>query len=137
VRKSFARQTVMATFGAELSRVAPGAVEILFPYREALTQQHGFLHAGAVATIADSACGYAALTLMPPDTAVLTTEFKVNLMAPAAGESFIARARVVKAGKTLTVSMGEVFAVNHGEEKLILLMVATNMTVRDRPGLAD
>jgi uncharacterized protein (TIGR00369 family) len=137
VRASFARQKLIQLLAGTLERVAPGEVDIRLPFRPELTQQHGFLHAGAVTAIADSACGYAALTLMPAGTAVLTTEFKVNLMAPAAGESFMARARVVKAGKTLTVSIGEVFAVNHGEEKLILLMVATNMTIRDRPDLAD
>ena len=137
VRRSFERQSLMRHLGATLEHVAPGEVAIRLPFRPALTQQHGFFHAGAMTSIVDSACGYSALTLMPPGAAVLTTEFKVNLMAPGDGESVVARARVVKAGKTLTVSIGEVFAVKGGEERLILLMVATNMTVRDRPGLTD
>ena len=135
VRASFARQRMMQLLGATLERVAPGEVDIRLRFRDELTQQHGFLHAGAMTTIADSACGYSALTLMPPGAAVLTTEFKVNLLAPGAGEAMVARARVVKAGKTLTVSIGEVFAVGGAEEKLVLLMVATNMTLRDRAGL--
>jgi uncharacterized protein (TIGR00369 family) len=117
--------------------VAPGEVEIRLPFREDLTQQHGFLHAGALTTIADSACGYAALTLMPAGTAVLTAEFKVNLLAPGEGEAVVARGRVLKAGRTLTVCSADVFAVRGGEEKLVVTMLATIMTVRDRPGLVD
>jgi uncharacterized protein (TIGR00369 family) len=112
-------------------------VEIRLPFREDLTQQHGFLHAGAMTTIADSACGYAALTLMPPGTAVLTAEFKVNLLAPGEGETVVARGRVLKAGRTLTVCAADVLAVRGGEEKLVVTMLATIMTVRDRPGLVD
>ncbi len=137
VRSSFASQRVMALLGATLERVAPGEVEIRLPFRDALTQQHGFLHAGVMTTVADSACGYSALSLMAPGEAVLTTEFKVNLLAPGAGEAIVARARVVKAGRTLTVSLAEVFAVERGREKLVLLMTATNMALRDRPGLKD
>lgn len=137
IRASFARQTVMGLLGASLERVAPGAVEIRLPFREDLAQQHGFFHAGVMATVADSACGYSALSLMPAGSAVLTAEFKVNLLAPGSGESVVARARVVKAGRTLTVSIAEVFAVDGGKEKLVALMVASNMAVRDRPGLAD
>jgi uncharacterized protein (TIGR00369 family) len=137
VRASFARQTVMSTIGATLHRVAPGEVEIRLPFGAHITQQHGFLHAGVVTTIVDSACGYAALTLMPPGAAVLSVEFKVNLLAPAEGESFVARGRVLKAGRTITVSAGDVLALRGGEEKLVATMLATMMTVRDRPGLAD
>ena len=137
IRKSFARQTVMTLLGATLERVAPGEVEVRLPFREDLAQQHGFFHAGVMTTVADSACGYSALSLMPPGVAVLTAEFKVNLLAPGAGESVVARARVVKAGRTLTVSTAEIFAVEGANEKLVAFMVATNMAVRDRPGLAD
>jgi uncharacterized protein (TIGR00369 family) len=137
VRESFAKQRFMTALGATLARVAPGEVEISLPFREELTQQHGFLHAGVMTTIADSACGYAALTLMPPGTAVLTVEFKVNLLAPGEGETVVARGRVLKAGRTLTVCSADVFAVRGGEEKLVVTMLATIMTVRDRPGLVD
>jgi uncharacterized protein (TIGR00369 family) len=137
VRESFAKQRFMSTLGATLERVAPGEVEIRLPFRDDLTQQHGFLHAGVMTTIADSACGYAALTLMPPGTAVLTAEFKVNLLAPGEGDAVVARGRVLKAGRTLTVCSADVFAVRGGEEKLVLTMLATMMTVRDRPGLVD
>ena len=136
VRKSFARQTVMATFGAELSRVAPGAVEILFPYREALTQQHGFLHAGILATMLDSACGYAAFSLMPADAAVLSVEFKINLLAPAAGERFAARARVIRPGRTVTVCEAGGWAIQGSGEKRVAHMVGTMMCVRDNPSLS-
>jgi uncharacterized protein (TIGR00369 family) len=137
VRQSFGKQRFMTALGATLERVAPGEVEIRLPFRADLTQQHGFLHAGAMTTIGDSACGYAALTLMPPGTAVLTVEFKVNLLAPGEGETVVARGRVLKAGRTLTVCAADVFAVRGGEEKLVLTMLATIMTVRDRPGLVD
>ena len=137
VRRSFGRQRFMATLGAALERVAPGEVDIRLPFRDELTQQHGFLHAGAVTSVVDSACGYAALTLMPPGAAVLTVEFKVNLLAPAQGEGFVARARVLKAGRTVTVCQGQVFALQGGEERLVAAMTATLMAVRDRPGLLD
>lgn len=137
VRASFARQAMMTTLGATLERVAPGEVDLRLPFRADLTQQHGFLHAGAMTTAVDSACGYAALTLMPAGAAVLTVEFKVNLVAPGKGESFVARGRVLKAGRTLTTCAGDVFSSAGGEERLVLTMLATMMTVRDRPGLAD
>jgi uncharacterized protein (TIGR00369 family) len=137
VRASFARQSVMTLLGASLERVAPGEVDIRLPFRADLTQQHGFLHAGVTTTIADSACGYAAFTLMPPAAAVLTVEFKVNLMAPAAGETFLARGRVVRAGRTLTICSGDVFAVEGTDEKHVLTMLATVMTVQNRSGLSD
>ncbi|GEJ59236.1 PaaI family thioesterase [Anaeromyxobacter diazotrophicus] len=137
VRASFARQAMMATLGATLERVAPGEVDLRLPFRADLTQQHGFLHAGAMTAVADSACGYAALTLMPADAAVLTVEFKVNLLAPGKGESFVARGRVLKAGRTLTTCAGDVFASAGSEERLVLTMLATMMAVRDRAGLAD
>lgn len=135
VRTSFARQQVMRTVGAALTKVAPGAVEIELPYREDLTQQHGFLHAGIVTTIVDSACGYAAFSLMPADAAVLTIEYKVNFVAPAAGERMIARGRVVKPGRTATVCAGDVFAVVDGQERLVATMLATMIMLRERADL--
>jgi len=134
-RASFGRQEVMRTIGAMLTRVAAGEVEITLPFRNNLTQQHGFMHAGIVSTIADSACGYAAYTLMPADAAVLTIEYKVNLVAPAVGERLIARARVTKAGRTVTVCACDVFALRDGQEKMVATMLNTLMTVRDRPEL--
>ena len=100
VKTSFAKQTVMTSIGAELTKVGPGFCEISLPYKIELTQQNGFLHAGIVTTIADSACGYAAYSLMPANSDVLSVEFKVNLMRPAKGKSFIAVAEVLKPGKT-------------------------------------
>ena len=105
VRDSFARQRAMATIGAELTRVTPGVVEIELPFDEALTQQHGFLHAGVISTALDSACGYAAYSLMPAGAAVLTIEFKVNLLAPGRGERFLFRGSVTKPGRTMTGTM--------------------------------
>ncbi len=137
VTRSFARQGIMATLGATLERVAPGEVEIALPVGPAVSQQHGFAHAGAVATIADSAAGYAALTLMPAGVGVLTAEFKINLMAPAAGERLVATGRVVKAGRTLTVAQGEVHAEAGGERRLVALLTATLMAVEGRSGISD
>ena len=135
VRESFEKQQVMRTFGASLTRVAPGEVDIELPYRADLTQQHGFLHAGVVTTVLDSACGYAAFSVMPPDVAVLTVEYKINLLRPAQGERMVARARVVRAGKTLTVCAGDVFAVAGGAEKVVATMLATVASVPERDGL--
>lgn len=136
VRASFERQRFMATIGATLTRVEPGEVEIELEHREDLVQQHGFLHAGVLATAADSACGYAALTLMPIGAAVLSVEFKVNMLAPAAGTRFLARGRVIKPGRTITVVWGEVVSVDGDEEKLVTTMVGTMMRVEGR-GIAD
>ena len=135
VRASFARQRVMQTIGARLVRVSPGEVEIALPFREDLTQQHGFLHAGVVSTIADSACGYAAYSLMPSDAAVLTIEYKVNFLSPAQGDRMIARARVTKAGRTVTVCTCDVMIVKDGREQIVATMLNTLMTVREREGL--
>jgi uncharacterized protein (TIGR00369 family) len=135
VRASFARQRVMETIGASMSRVEPGAVEITLPYRDDLTQQHGFIHAGIVATILDSACGYAAFSRMPPEMAVLTVEYKINLLRPAKGNRLIARARVVRSGKTLTVCAGDAFAETDGAETVIATMLATVMAVEQRDDL--
>ena len=135
VRDSFARQKVMATIGACLTKVSPGAVEIELPFRDDLTQQHGFLHAGIVTAIVDSACGYAAMTLMPVDATVLTIEYKVNFVSPAVGKRMIARGHVTKPGRTVTVCAGDVFALSDGDEKLVATMLATMMTVRARGDL--
>jgi uncharacterized protein (TIGR00369 family) len=137
VRASFARQPMMETIGARLERVAPGEVDIRVPFRVALSQHHGFLHAGAITTAVDTACGYAALTLMPAGAGVLSIEFKVNLLAPGQGEAIVARGRVVKPGRTITVCTGDVFAVVEGAEKLVATMTATMMTVQGRPGIVD
>lgn len=127
----------MRTLGASLIDIAPGAVEIALAPSPAVAQQHGFVHAGAVAAIADTAAGYAALSLMPPGAGVLTTEFKINLVAPAAGERIVARGRVIKAGRTLTLAQAEVFAESAGKEKLVALLTATLMAVEGRDGVAD
>lgn len=129
VRESFARQTALATLGATMERVAPGEVVISMPYHADLAQQHGFLHAGIITTIVDSACGYAALTLMPVGAEVPTVEYKVNFLAPAEGERFTAVGRVVKPGRTLSVCLGEVSAVNGGRERTIVTMLATMIRV--------
>ena len=136
VRASFRKQRVMETIGARLARVAPGEVDVELPFREDLTQQHGFLHAGIVGTVMDSAAGYAAFTLMPADAGVLSIEFKVNLLAPARGERVIARARVVRAGRTITVCAADAFAVQDGAERHVSSMTATMMTITGREGVA-
>jgi uncharacterized protein (TIGR00369 family) len=130
IKQSFAKQTIMGLIGAKLTRVEPGIVEITLPYRADLAQQHGYLHAGIVTTIADSACGYAAYSLMPPDSEVLSVEFKVNLLRPAKGEMFLASAEVVKSGKTLTVVRADVFSFNQTEQRtLIATMLGTMICV--------
>lgn len=129
VRASFGRQAVMATLGATLAKVEPGLVDIALPWRDDLTQQGGVLHAGIVAAVLDSACGYAAFTLMPEDSDVVSVEFKLNLLAPAKGERIVARARVRKAGRTLTVCDADGFAVTGAEEKLVATMTGTMMRI--------
>lgn len=133
VRDSFAAQQLMATIGARLTRVAAGEIEIRVPFRPDLTQQHGFLHAGVVTSALDSACGYAAFSLMPGDAGVLTVEFKTNFLAPARGEELIARGRVVRAGRTITVCEAEAFMLTAGAETSVATMLATILTVRNRP----
>ena len=135
VRASFARQIFMATLGARLTSVEPGQVTIELPFRPDLTQQHGFLHAGVVTSLVDSACGYAALSVMEPGAAVLSVEFKVNLLKPATGTLFRATGKVIRAGRTLTVCSGELEALGQ-PPALVAVMQATMMTVRDQP-LAD
>jgi len=128
IKQSFAKQTIMGLIGAQLTRVEPGIIEIALPYRADLAQQHGYLHAGIVTTIADSACGYAAYSLMPANSEVLSVEFKVNLLLPAKGEMFLASAEVVKSGKTLTVVRADVFSLGQeGERTLIATMLGTMM----------
>jgi uncharacterized protein (TIGR00369 family) len=119
----------MTAIGATLRSVAPGAVEIELPYRADLCQQDGFLHAGIVTTICDSACGYAAYTLMPVGARVLSVEFKINFLAPAVGDRFIARGAVARSGRTVTVCTGEVVALAQDAERVIALMQATMMAV--------
>ena len=135
VRASFERQGAMATLGASLASVEPGRVVIELPWSQPLTQQHGFLHAGMVATALDSACGYAGFTLMPVDAAVLTIEFKINLLAPAKGERFRMEGLVLKPGRTITVTEGRAYAIDGGKEKLIASMNATLMAVVGRDGI--
>lgn len=134
VRASFGKQRFMATIGATIERVAPGEVDIALAFDEAVTQQHGFVHAGALATVADSACGYAALSMMPGDAAVMSVEFKINMLAPAEGPRLVARGRVVRSGRTLTVCRADVFSVKPDGEKLVATMQGTMMAVRGRGG---
>ena len=134
VADSFARQPIMKLIGARLSLVEPGVVEITLPYRDDLLQQNGYLHAGIITTIADSACGYAAYTLMPAGSNVLSVEFKVNLLRPAQGETFVARAEVIKAGKTLTVVRADVFAINKTEERRLVATMQGTMICTSAPG---
>ena len=127
VNDSFARQSIMSLIDARLTRVEPGQVDITLPFRGDLTQQNGYLHAGVITTIADSACGYAAYSLMPPNSEVLSIEFKINLLRPGKGESFVARAEVIRPGKTVTAVRADVFAVNLGNELLIATLQGTMM----------
>jgi len=137
IRTSFDKQAFLQLLGASLGSVAPGRVEITLPFRNELVQQHGFLHAGVGASVTDSACGYAALTLMPDDAAVLSIEFKVNLLAPAKGARFIARGEVVRQGRNVSVVRGTFSAIAaDGAETQLLELLGTMMTVQGR-GLAD
>ncbi|HZH52894.1 MAG TPA: PaaI family thioesterase [Microvirga sp.] len=137
IQASFDKQGLMSTLGASILHVGPGAVDIALVPSPSVSQQHGFVHAGAVAAIADTAAGYAALSLMPPGAGVLTTEFKINLLTPAIGDRIVARGRVVKAGRTLTLAQTEVFADHRGQTKLTALLTATLMTIQDRDGVTD
>ena len=133
VRSSFARQKVMSLLGANLTRLAPGECEIELPFKPQLTQQHGYFHGGIIGTIADSAGGYAGLTLMPADSSVLTVEYKINLLAPGDGELLIARGRVLKAGRTLVVTRIDAIAVKGGRETLCATLLQTLMTMHGKP----
>ena len=132
VRDSFALQGVMHHMGAQLGLIAPGAVDIELTWAKELTQQHGFLHAGVVSAALDSACGYAAFTLLVPEAEVLTIEFKINLLAPAQGERFRMEGRVLKPGRTITVCEGRAYALHGGGEKLIATMGCTLMAITAR-----
>ena len=132
VAASFARQQAMLTIGATLALVEPGSVVIELPWAPGLTQQHGFLHAGMVATALDSACGYSAFSLMPGDAAVLTIEYKINLLAPAQGERFRMEGVVIKPGRTVTVAEGRAWGVQDGRDKLIATMSCTLMALVGR-----
>jgi uncharacterized protein (TIGR00369 family) len=136
VRESFERQGLMKHLGAELVTLEPGGVEIRVPFRRELTQQHGYFHAGVTGAIADSACGYAAYTLMPADSSVLTVEYKMNLLAPADGEELVARARVMRSGRTLKICTADVFVRKGGAENHCATVLSTIMCMTgkaDRP----
>lgn len=134
VRRSFARMRLMHTLGAGLRRVAPGEVDIDLAFCDELTQHHGFLAGPMLAAIADVACGYAAMTLVPPETSVVTVEYKVNFLAPGRGDRMVAKSRVVRPGRTVTVCAADVFAVAGGQERLVATMLATIMAVSEDHG---
>ena len=129
VTESFALQSIMSTIGASLTSCEPGHVQITLPYDPKLCQQHGFIHGGIVATILDSACGYAAFSLMPEDAEVLSIEFKTNLLAPAKGDAFHAIGKVVKSGRTISVAEASLYAVDNEQQKIIATMHCTLMSV--------
>jgi len=133
VRKSFSQQGLMRHLGARLTELKPGMAELRADHRDELTQQHGYFHAGVSASLADVACGYAAYTLMPEDSSVLTVEYKINLMAPAAGEELIARARVVRSGRTLKICAADVFARKGATETHCATVLATMMCLAGKP----
>jgi uncharacterized protein (TIGR00369 family) len=132
VRASFARQQIMATLGIEMVHLEPGEVHLTMPPNPAYSQQHGFMHAGIITTALDSACGYAAFSLMPTQAAVLTVEFKTNLLAPAKGDRFVFRAHVVKPGRTLTICEARALALEGSKEKLVATMTGTLMAITGR-----
>ena len=127
VRASIARQTLLTTLGVTIERLAPGYVELGLASRMDLSQQHGFVHAGALTTIADSACGYAAFTGFPEDRDVLTVDFAMNLVAPAAQPAFVAAGRVIRSGRTLTICRGEVYGIADGEERQLVALIQATM----------
>ena len=134
LRASFDRQGMMATLGVEVTAAERGRVEMALRHDDRFTQQHGFLHAGAVASVLDSACGYAAYSVMPPDASVLTVTYTINLLAPAAGQRFAVTGQVVRAGRTLVVCRGEAFT--DGAERPFAAMQATMTALYDRPGIS-
>lgn len=136
VRESFVLQGAMATLGAQITHLAPGEVDISFDWAPGLTQQHGFIHAGMLSAALDSACGYAAYSLMPEGAGVLTIEFKINLLAPAKGQRFRCEGRVLKPGHTIVVAEGRAYAIDDGKEKLAATMACTLMALQGRPGIA-
>lgn len=132
VRASFSQQGLLISLGAQIELLRAGEVHVTMPYDARFTQQDGFLHAGTVATLLDSACGYAAYTLMPAASRVLSVEFKVNLLAPAKGQGFRAEGRVIKHGRTLTVCEGKFFGIEKDEESLCAIMQATMICIREK-----
>ena len=132
VRESFARQGLINTLNGKITHISPGELHIAAPFDERFTQQDGFLHAGIVTTLMDSACGYAAYTLMPDNSRVLTVEFKVNFLSPAQGERFRAEGRVVKSGNSISVCEGKLFAIQGEDEKLVAMMQATMICIRNQ-----
>jgi uncharacterized protein (TIGR00369 family) len=137
VRTSYARQSAMHLIGATLVRVQPGEVEIVLPASQAIRQQHGFVHGGLIGAVLDTACGFASLSMMPPDAGVLTVEYKINFVAPAAGDRFRMIGRVRKSGRTLTLAEAEAFGVREDGERLIATMTATMMTIVGRDEVRD
>ena len=133
VQASFDRQGMMSTLGVGVTSVEPGKVAMSLRHDDRFTQQHGFLHAGAVASVLDTACGYAAFSVMPSDAAVLTASYTINLLAPAAGERFVITGEVVRAGRTLVICRGEAFA--DGAQRPFAVMQATMTAVYNRPGI--
>lgn len=136
IRESFARQGAMKLIGAELTLIRHGCVEIELPYDVSLTQQHGFLHAGVIAAALDSACTYAAYTMIGPDVSILTIEFKVNLMSPGKGDRFLFRGEITKPGSNIIVADGRAYAIGDGPAKLIASMTGTKMAIRGREGIS-
>jgi uncharacterized protein (TIGR00369 family) len=132
VRASTSNQAILTTLSAQIGLVRAGEVHLTAPYDARFTQQDGFLHAGIVTTLMDSACGYAAFSLMPAASRVLSVEFKINLLSPARGDRFRAEGRVIKAGQTLTVCEGKLFSIEKEEETLCAIMQATMICIRDR-----
>ena len=132
VRDSFSRQAFMGYIGAELTAVSPGLVEIELPFRNELTQQHHFFHGGVIGTLADNVCGYAAYSMTPPNTTVLTVEYKLNFIAPGEGERLIAQGQVLKPGRTLIVCEAKVFAVKNGHRKQCATALVTIMNLKGR-----
>lgn len=137
VRRGFARQQLMVQLNVAVTHVAPGEVQVTMPFAAAWTQQDGFVHAGIITALVDSACGFAAYSLMPPGARVLTVEYKVNFLNAAQGERFVATGRVIKAGRTLTVCRGEAIAFAAGEEKLVATMQATMIAIHGKDGAGD
>jgi uncharacterized protein (TIGR00369 family) len=136
IKGSFAQQGAMALIGAELSMIQQGIVEIELPFNPNLTQQHGFLHAGVIAAALDSACTYAAYTMIDPDVSILTIEFKVNLMSPGKGDRFLFRGEITKPGSNIIVADGRAYAIGDGPAKLIASMTGTKMAIRGREGIS-
>lgn len=137
VRRGFANQGLMTTMGVTLDRVAKGEVDLSVAPSETISQQHGFVHGGAVGALADTSAGFAAMTLVPEDSTLLTAEFKINFLAPAKGEKIVSRGRVLKPGRTLIVAQSEVVAIDKGEEKLVAIMIATMAVITARPGVKE